>query len=488
MLSAANASKLGLQFVLVPILARLLGPAVYGLMSVAMSFVLLANVLSDGGMGAALVRERDADEALESTIFWLVVLIGAALTLLLCALSWPVSRLYAQPNLMPVLCALAPILLLSASLSVANAKIIRSQRFDLFAAGDFGCAAISAALGILLAYRGWGVWSLVVQQLVLWTTKVWWVSAAAGFRPRFIFHLQLVRPLIRFSAGNLASNIADFGAKSAPVLIVGGMLGIQAAGHYSMAYQLTRVADMVVLNPVSVATFSSVAIAADRRAAASFVTAAWRILVVALTPLFLGLAFTADPLAPLFLGPRWLATAPVLAAMSPGAMLICLYGFVTSALLGRGQAGCAFKLTLMTGAAISVGTYAGVRHDVILAAAGFSLGVLVMAPLYLRALTRTLDVPMMRLMSALATNLVAAATMACVMAGMRMQFASLPPVPRLLLMVVPGATVFAAVAAILNGKQIRADFASLRSRQPNKRKPEPEAWPYLPPSLPTETP
>jgi PST family polysaccharide transporter len=488
MLSAANASRLGLQFILVPILARLLGPGVYGLMSVAMSFVMLANMLSDGGMGAALVLEQDPADELESTIFWLTILIGSGLALFLCALSWPISVLYSQPALLPVLCALSPILVLSPSLSVANAQIVRSQRFDLFAIGDLGCAVVSAAVGIILAYGGWGVWSLIAQQLLLWSSKVAWVSYVASFWPRLVLRLDLVRPLLRFSAGNLATGVVDFAGKSAPVLIVGGLLGVQAAGLYAMAYQLTRVADMVVLNPVSVATFSSVAIAADRNAAATFVTAAWRILVLALTPVFLAFAFTADPLAPLLLGPRWITTAPVLSALSPGAFLICLYGFVTSALLGRGQAGGALKLTLSVGVAISLGTVVGVSHGVVWAAAGFSLGTLILAPLYIRALARAMHLPMMCFVSAAATSVMAAATMASVMFTMNAEASSASPFLRLILVSVSGLAAFAVVAGFLKGRQIRADFETLRQHQPEKSVPEPDTWPYMPPAMPAENP
>jgi PST family polysaccharide transporter len=488
MLSAANASRLALQFILVPILARLLGPGVYGLMSVAMSFVMLANMLSDGGLGAALVLEQDPGKALESTVFWLTILIGSGLALLLCAVSWPISVLYSQPALLPVLCALAPILVLSPSLSVANAQIVRSQRFDLFAIGDFGCAVISAAVGIVLAYRGWGVWSLVAQQLLLWSSKVAWVSYVAGFWPRLVLRLRLVQPLLRFSAGNLATGVVDFAVKSAPVLIVGGMLGVQAAGHYAMAYQLTRVADMVVLNPVSVATFSSVAIAANRNGAATFVAAAWRILVLALAPVFLAFAFTADPLAPLLLGHRWIATAPVLSALSPGAFLICLYGFVTSALLGKGQAGGALKLTLIAGIAICLGTITGVSHGVVWAAAGFSLGTFSLAPLYVRALARSMHLSMMSLLSAATTSVMASAAMACIMLAMNTEAASASPFARLLLVSVSGLAVFAAVAGMLKGRQIVADIRTLRLHQPENSEPQPEAWPYMPPPVAVENP
>jgi O-antigen/teichoic acid export membrane protein len=301
-----------------------------------------------------------------------------------------------------------------------------------------------------------------------------------------VLRLKLVRPQFRFSAANLASSVADFAGKSAPVLIVGGMLGVQATGHYSMAYQLTRIADMVVLNPVSVATFSSVAIAAHRNDAASFVTAAWKILILILAPLFLGLALTADPLAPLFLGPRWTGTASVLAALSPGAFLVCLYGFVRAALLGSGRAGSVFTLTLLTGGAISLGTLAGVRYGVVCAAVGFSAGALVVAPLYLRSLARAMHTTIFHFLSGAATSFAAAAAMACVILAIHSKVSVLAPLAQLGFMAAMGAATFAGVAAILSGKRILSDFERLRQQTPEKPALEPAAWRFLPLPLSTE--
>jgi O-antigen/teichoic acid export membrane protein len=486
LLSTANISKLGLQLILVPILARLLGPSVFGLMSVAMSIVLLANMLSDGGMGSALVREQTRNRDLYSTVYWLSMGIGMFLAAMLCALSWPVAAIYRQPQLVPVLCALSPILILSSNLSVANAHIVRGQRFDLFAAGDFVCALASAAAGISLAIWGFGVWSLVAQQLALWTTKTAWVAWAAGFRPRAVFRLRLARPLFRFSRNNLAASFADFIGKSAPLLLVGAFLGVREAGHYSMAYQLTRIADTVVSNPINIVTFSAVAIAADRATSASFVMTSFRLLLLVLAPLFCGLALVADPLAPLLLGQHWLGTAPVLQALSLGAFLLCIYGFVTSALLGKGLSGRAFKLTLMTGLAISAGTLVGVRYGVTWAAAGFSLGTLALAPAYARSLAKSFSVPVSRLLSDATTSAIAAAAMALAIFVARPWIRELLPALQLLVFVGVGSVTYAGTAYSIAHSQIKRDFRKLR-RRPKENKieapPDPAQWRFLPPDF-----
>jgi len=471
LLSTANISKLALQFLLIPVLARLLGPKVFGLMSVAMSFVLLANMLADGGMGAALVREENPDIELRSTVFWLAVLIGASLAAIICITAWPIAMIFSQPSLVPILCALSPILILSASLSVSNAQIIRTQRFDIFAAGDFGCAVISAAAGIIMALRGFGIWSLVAQQLLLWITKAAWVLSVTKFRPSLVLKLSRARPLLRFSANNLAANVADFTGKSAPTVIVGGVLGMVAGGHYSMGYQLTRIADMVVSSPINVATFSAVAVAANSRAAAAFVITALRVLMTALAPLFAGLMLTADLAAPLFLGPKWIATAPVLAALAPGSLLVCLYSFAGAALLGKGRSGDVFRLTLMTSAAIAVATFIGSHYGINSAAAGFSVGAALMTPVYIWYLSRTMQVSVSSLLAAAMPSLVAVLMMAVAVLLVRSQIERLDPLLQLVVAVTVGVVVFGATVFVIDGRQIREDIARLRRTEPERVRP-----------------
>jgi PST family polysaccharide transporter len=471
LMSTASISKLALQFLLIPVLARLLGPSVFGLMSIAMSFIMLANVISDAGMGAALVRDANPSQALKSTVFWLAVACGTSMAVTVSVVAWPLALWFKQPQLAPVLWALAPILILSSALSVSNATIIRTQRFEIFAAGDFGCAILSAAVGIIMAFKGYGVWSLVGQQLVLWVAKSAWVLGMTGFYPSPVVSLKLARPLLRFTLNNIGASFTDFVGKSAPLLIVSRLLGVTAAGHYSMGYQLTRVADLVVSNPVNMVTFSAVAGAPSRQAAASFITTGLRVLMTGLAPLCAGLMLTADLAAPLLLGPKWNATAPVLAALAPGSLLVCVYGFANSALLGKGRSGRMFKLTLLSSVAIAIGTFLGAHWSVRMAAAGFSGGSIVMVPLYVWGLARANRISALSLLSACTTSLIATGIMAGFVLLARGQSQALNPLLQLAIAVAVGLLAYGAALFSIAGHQIRDDIARLKRKGPDNVQP-----------------
>jgi O-antigen/teichoic acid export membrane protein len=466
MLSTASACKLALQLVLVPVLARILGPKAFGLMSIAMSLVLFANMLSDAGMGAAVVRQPTEDRELESTIFWLAVMVGVALASLVCLAAWPLALVFEQPRLRLVLLALAPILALSGSLAVPNARLVRAQRFTVFAAGDVLSAVVSASCGIVLALKGYGVWSLVWQQLLLWTSKMIWVTIMAGFRPLFVFQVDRVRHLLHFSLNNLAANISDFAGKSLPILIVGKLLGLTAVGHFSMAYQLTRAADMVISSPVNLAVFSAVATTRSQTASASFVITGLRVMLILLAPLFCGLMLTADLVTGVLLGPTWIATAPALAAFAPCAFLLCIFGLISAALLGEGKSDRVLRLTLVCGAAMSLGTLGGAQFGIVWAAAGLSLGVVVVAPAYFASLSQVMKIGFSRLWSATATSLVATAAMAVAVLFVRGEISHLGVPLQLVLAVATGALAFVSVTLLMDRQQLLEDISKLRRRPP----------------------
>src|SRR5437762_7293791 len=93
-LSTVNAGRLALQLLVLPIMARLLGPDAFGLIAIAMPFILLSNLLCDAGLGAALVRWQNPSRNLESTVFWLSVMVGVSLALLVCAVAFPIARAF----------------------------------------------------------------------------------------------------------------------------------------------------------------------------------------------------------------------------------------------------------------------------------------------------------------------------------------------------------------------------------------------------------
>lgn len=466
-LSGTNALKLGLQIMVLPIMARILGPEAFGTVGLAMPFVLLANMVCDAGMGAALVRHPNPPRELESTVFWLSVGIGLTMTLLLVGASGPISDIYGHPELAPVLATLALILMVSSSLSVANSRIVRSGHFSLFAIGDLASAILSAAAAITAALNGWGAWALVVQQLVLWLTKMAWIFPVSKFRPAFYCRPALARDYLKFGASAVGANISDFIGKNAPTLVIGAFLGVTKTGFYTVAQQLNRIPDQVISGPIWMSTFSGIAaVHEDRAAARAVALRSLRIIMLGLMPVFCGLILVADVAVSVILGDQWTRTAWTLARLAPAGFLLCLYSFMGAVLMGMGQPGKNFRLTLSLGIAMTAGAAFGAQFDTVRAAAlGIVGGALILSPFYLRAFIRELDVKARDLGPVVIPPLVATTVMAGVVLGVRYETAELSHLAQLLLSMLAGAITFTTVLLAVAGRQILRDLKTLAGRR-----------------------
>jgi PST family polysaccharide transporter len=320
---------------------------------------------------------------------------------------------------------------------------------------------LSATVGISAALLGWGVWSLAIQQLILWLTKAAWLFPTSKFRPQLTCKLDLARPYLHFGINSAAANLSDIIGKNLPPLVVGGTLGVTPLGHYSMAYQLTRVPDLVISGPLYLTTLTAVA-RADPGRAGPLVLRSLRIMVAALAFLFCGLALTADLATDLLLGPKWADTAPVLAALAPAGFLICLYSFMGAVLLGLGNSPRQLTLNLLCGLAIFIGASVGTQFDIVGVATGVSLGAAAMVPAYLRSVSNELGISASSIVSNIVASPAAAVAMVLTVLGVRLEISHFPPVLQLVIALASGLVAYATVVALMEGRKFLDDIRKLR--------------------------
>ncbi|HVI33298.1 oligosaccharide flippase family protein [Phenylobacterium sp.] len=467
-LTGASALRLGLQFAMLPILARLIGPAEYGLVALAMPFILLANVLSDGGMGYALGRQREVSRDQESTVFWLSAAIGLTLALACAAAAWPMGALMDQPRLPLLIVALSPILLINSLTTVANGRIIREGRFAIFAAGDLISTVASALTALAAALAGWGAWALVAQQLVLWICKLAWVSSRAGAPIRLHYRFQEARKLLTFGAHTIGAILADFVSRNLDSLIVGGVLGATALGYYAMAYQIVRAPDMLISGPFYLYIFTAVARTAhgaSREAMQDLAAAALRLGAFALAPLFVGLALVADLAVTLVLGDKWLEAIAPLRFLAAAGFFFCVCSIVATTFMGLGRTALRLKLSILLGVVTIATVAAVVRFGLEPVSAAAAGAMAVVCAVYLHVLARELKMSHGRLAAAFVPAALGCAAMAAAVLGARAALSSAPPGLELAGMIALGAVTYAAVIWLGARRRLMADLRAFGAAQ-----------------------
>jgi PST family polysaccharide transporter len=302
--------------------------------------------------------------------------------LVLCAAAAPLGFVFRDPGLGPVLAALSAILVLCGMLAVPNARIARRQRFLVFAAAEVAATLVSAAAAIASALAGLGAWSLVVQQLTLWSIKAVWVFGASGFRPALVCDLRAASKQLHFGVRLVGANISDLLMRNGPVLIIGATLSTALVGRYAMAAQIARLPELLIVGPVYLSVFTS---AARAQAAgldpAGMTRRTLRLSLLTLAPLFAGLALTADLISRLLLGPKWAGAETAMAALSPGILFGCVITLLYANLQALGRADAQLRLSLVTTAATLAGAAVGVRFGLVGAAVGVSVGMSLATPL-----------------------------------------------------------------------------------------------------------
>jgi PST family polysaccharide transporter len=461
-MSSSTVAKLAIQLLVLPILARVLSPADYGVVGVAMPVILLANLLCDGGLSAALSRETNVPHELESTIFWLATALSVVIAFAICASALPLGYLFHQPALPPVLVALTAVLILSATLSVANARIVRSQRFVLFAIGEVGAALIGAGVALVAARAGLGAWSLVLQQVGLWAFKGVWIFSASGFRPSFKFDLPLAAPHLKFGAHVVGSGLADFATKNLPIMIIAGYLASAAAGRFALANQLARIPELVIAGPLYLPLFVLAARSqSERDSLMRMANRMLRVGIAALGPLYCGWAITADLVLSLVLGPKWHGTEVLLRLLTPASFLSCLFVMFAAILQGAGRPGTQFRLSFAFAALVVSGTWIGVHFGEAAGVAGITIGTVLMVPVALGSIWSQVRIRPTELLLGCGQPMIAAGAMSIALMLLRREVSGLPSSEQLLVLVPAGAAVYLALLLALSGQRLRDDLRAV---------------------------
>lgn len=466
-LTASSAIRLGLQFAMLPILARLIGPAEYGLVALAMPFILLANVLSDGGVGFALGHRRDVTRNVEATAFWLSASLGLGLALLCSAAAFPIGLAMDQPRLPALIIALSPILLLNALAAPANARVIREGRFSVFAGGDLIATLISAAVALAAAVNGFGAWSLVAQQLTLWFCKFAWVSVSARPHLGFIFDLAEAWRILRFGMHVVGATLADFMSRTLDNLIVGAVLGTTSLGFYAMAYQIVRVPDLLISGPLRLYIFTALSNAAHHSPTEvkRLVVAGLRLGSAVVAPLLVGLALVADLAVPLVLGEQWEGAIGAMQRLALAGFFFCMCGVISVILMGLGRAALQFRMSLVL-AGVTVAIVAGTAPFGLEAVtAGLVGGSGLVLGSYLHRLGKGLEISRRALAVAFGPTLVGVIAMTAAVAGTRGAVGHAPPLGEFALTVAVGGSVYPAVLLTLARRRLLDDLHAFVAAQ-----------------------
>lgn len=329
-----------LQLVQWAILARLLAPADFGLMSMAMIVIGVADAFTDLGISSAIIHRRDATRRQLSSLYWLNIILGVAVFLLVAGLSPLIAMFFNEPEVARLLTLAAFVFLIAPLGQQFRVLLEKELQFKRLARIDMIGAAGGAGIAITSALLGYGVYSLIWGALAGHVIRAGWYGAIGlrTWRPQLRFRVGDLDGYLSFGLFQTGERIVNSFAAYVDYLIIGRFLGAEALGFYTLAYQLV-VVPLSKLNPVLTrVAFPLFSLRQDDDAALRRgYTEMTRLLAFVLCPAIIGLAITAPLLIPVLVGEAWTPSIVLLQILSMLGLIKALGNPSGSILLAKGR-------------------------------------------------------------------------------------------------------------------------------------------------------
>lgn len=294
-------------FVVSIILARILSPEYYGTIALVTVFTTILQVFVDSGLGTALIQKKDADDLDFSSVFFFNMCMCVVLYIVMYIASPYIAAFYNDKGLTPIIRFISLTIIISGVKGIQQAYVSRNMLFKRFFFSTIGGTVASAIIGISLAYKGYGVWALAIQQvsntaidtLILWLTVRW--------KPKFMFSWQRLKSLLKFGWKLLVSALLDTLYNNLQSLVIGKRYSTSDLAYYTQGDKFPSVIITNIntsIDSVLLPTMSKVQDRADQ--VRTLTRKAIKISIYILAPLMIGLAFCADTVVSLVLTDKWI--------------------------------------------------------------------------------------------------------------------------------------------------------------------------------------
>lgn len=351
-----------LQSVSTVVLARLLAPADFGMVAMVTAITNLGQAFADLGLSEATIQQPEITQKQVSTLFWINVAIGLALTLITAALAPVLAWFYKEPRLNGITLVVSLTFIIGGLRVQHDALLRRQMRFQLLAVRDISSYAVGVTLAIVMAWRGAGYWAIVALPLILNSTSMVLSWVMASWVPGPPRRDAKVKSLIAFGGNVAASYLVGNIYRSADSVLVGWYWGAGPLGLYSRAYNLLMLPIRQLGGParsVAVPAFSRVQADSERLARYYLRTA--NLIMWITAPLFGFLFVAAVPVIVVVLGRRWVEAAPVFQILAIFALGQLLLESTVWLFVSRGQSRRLLLLSLAI-CPVIIGGYAVGLH------------------------------------------------------------------------------------------------------------------------------
>ena len=308
--SAENVTSRLANFVITIVLARLLEPEQYGTIALVTILISFLDIIVISGMGSSLIQKKDADELDFSSVTWFSILVAFLLYIVVFFSSSLVASFFNNSELDIIFKVMGLRIFLSAFNSVQNAYVSKHMMFKLFFIATLISTAVSGAIGITMAYNGYGVWALVAQYLSAAVLNTILIRVMIPLRIAFKCSFDRIKGLFSYGWKLLLSSLLDTFYDEIVGLSIGKKYSAADLSFYDKGKQLPNAVSVIINNSMSKAIFPAMSRIQDekdkvRKMAKNNI----QITSMILSPFLILLIISAKPLVITLFTEKWVEAA-----------------------------------------------------------------------------------------------------------------------------------------------------------------------------------
>lgn len=345
------------------VLGRLLDPKDFGLVGMVTAIIGVFNLFRDFGLSTAAVQRPNVTREQHSTLFWVNILVGVILAVVVLAAAPMIAAFYHEPRLVAVTAVLSTGFIFNAAGVQHDALLQRQMRFTTAATVDIIALVCSVSIGIGMALKGYGYWSLVATTIVpplVGSTCYWIVTGWVPGRPH---RGAGVGSMLRFGGTMTVNGLIVYAAYNLEKVLLGRFWGATAVGLYGRAYQLVNIPTDNLNTAAGAVAFPALSRVQDDPIRFRNYFLKGYSLVLALTiPITLICALFAEELIRVLLGPKWNDTAPIFRLLAPTIMMFAVINPLGWVLFSLGMVGRSLQVAAVLAPVVISGYLLGLSH------------------------------------------------------------------------------------------------------------------------------
>ena len=302
-----NAGTQIISFIISIVLARVLMPEDYGLVAMITVFTNIAMVFINTGFSSAIIQRKNLTDEESSTVFYFSIGMGLVMYGILYFSAPYIAAFYSQPRLIPMLRVESLIVVIGSLYSVPQALINRKMQFKKSFIVSLSGVIVQGAVGITLAYNGFGPWALIYATIANYAVNAVIMWVVVRWIPKLVFSVKAFSGMFLFSFKMLLSALFDTVFNNIRSIIIGWQYTSTDLAYYNRGYQFPSLLMTQIDSAITTVLFSSLSkFQDDWEKGILILRRAMKTSMYVCLPLIAGLCAVAEPMVRLLLTDKWL--------------------------------------------------------------------------------------------------------------------------------------------------------------------------------------